>query len=398
MARLINKTTGKPTEQFGFRGTDLGYFVKTNHGYCLSLFGDTFDNPMPGGTGWRSPVMTRQHNADLDNGLKWDNAAGGTRAKQLVDYVHSRKAEAYNTPYKPFTIIPNDAAHLPDGRYVMSTFVVRSWEKHGPHSWLTWGNKWYVSDDKHAENWKPATFSDLGGRPMQFDNDTNQEWCKFQNASLVMHDDGYLYMFGTESGRTQGGGIYLARVKWQEFNHLFKWEFWGWTGEKWQWGTNHASPILMPTLANRAIGEINAQVIEGQIVLAYVDYGIGAVTRTATHPASVWTDAQVHATQDTVPNLYAPSVHPYSTLAKPYAHISQWHDKFYGCGFYALDPLRSAKPVEPDTDDGTVEGTPLPTCTPTDELTAAELADMLTANTSIDPAKLALELGKRLGM
>ena len=398
MARYINTTTGAATERFGFKGTDLGYFALTNHGYCMSVFGDTFDNPMPGGSGWRSPVILRQSNRDLANGLKWDNAVGGTRAKQVVDYTHHSAAVANTKPYAPFTVIPNDIAHLPDGTYIMSTFVVRSWERQGPYSWVTWGNKFYTSIGLHGEKWAPATFADLdhGKAPMQFNNDPAQGWRCFQNASLVMHPDGYLYMFGTESGRKDGGGIFLARVKWENWRHLFKWEFWGWTGTQWQWGTKTPTAIITPTLKDRPIGEINAQLIDGVVVLAYVDYGVGAVTRTATHPASVWTDPQVHATQADTPNLYAPSVHPYSTLAEPYAHISQWHKTFYGCKFYQLAPLRDPRPVEPGTEDGTAEGTNLQLCRPVGDLTAAELADILTADTTVNSMDLAVELTKRL--
>ena len=395
MSKVINTTTGDATAKFGFRGTDLGYFSKTNHGYVMSVFGDTFDNPMPGGPGWRSPVILRQSNTDLANGLKWDNAVGGSRAKQVVAYDHQPKDVAYNKPYAPFTIIPNDIVHLPDGTYLLSTFVVRSWDSHGDHSWLTWGNKFYKSTDKHGENWAPATWGDLGGRPMQFNNDT-PGWRCFQNATFIMHPDGYLYMFGTESGRTRGGGIYLARVKWQEWDKLFKWQFWGWNGSQWQWGTELPTPIIKPTLPTGSLGEINAQLIDGVVVLAYGEGGVGAVTRTATHPASVWTAPQVHATQLDTPNLYAPSVHPYSTLAEPYAHISQWHSSFYGCKLHRLAPLRDPRPAEPKTGTGTAEGTNMKLCTPTEDMSAAELADILTADTEVSATELAAELTKRL--
>lgn len=400
MAQYINTTTGDATARFGFRGTDLGYFALTNHGYCMSVFGDTFDNANPKqGGGWRSPVILRQSNRDLDNGLKWDNAVGGARAKQAVDYVHQPANVANTKQYAPFTIIPNDIVHLPDGTFLMSTFIVRSWERSGPYSWVTWGNKFYKSTEKHGEDWHEATFADLGGgrAPMVFNNDPQQGWRFFQNASLVLHPDGYLYMFGTESGRKDGGGIYLARVRWQDWNKLFKWEFWGWTGDKWQWGTKQPSPILTPTLPNHAIGEVNAQLIDGVVVLAYVDYGIGAVTRTATHPASVWTAPQVHATSLTVPNLYAPSVHPYSTLEKPYAHISQWNSSIYGCKFYALAPLRDPRPVAPGTENGTAEGTNINLTTPVGDLDANQLAELLTSDTAVKAADLAAELAKRLG-
>ena len=399
MAHYINTTTGEATARFGFRGTDLGYFTLTNHGYVLSTFGDTFDNSMPGGSGWRSPVILRQSNRDLDAGLKWDNAVGGARAKQALPYEHASKDTAYNTKDAPFTVIPNDVVHLPDGTYLMSAHHVRSWDRHGDASWLTWCNRFYISREKHAENWEVAkwTTPGLAGKPMQFNNDAAQEWRKFQNATFVLWDDGYLYMFGTESGRTNGGGIHLARVKWDKWHDLNAWQLWGWQNDQWTWGARVATAILSPTLPKGAIGEINAQIIDGVVVLAYCDFGIGAVTRTAVRPDSVWTDPQIHATQLDTPNLYAPSVHPYSTLAKPYMHLSQWHSKFYGCKFYALPALRDPRPVAPDNYSGTVEGTDAAVCTDVSGMDAAELADLLTKDTDVSAEDLAAELVKRLG-
>lgn len=391
MARMINVTTGDATAKFGFRGTDLGYFTKTNHGYCLATFGDTFDNPMPGGSGWRSPVILRQSNTDLAAGLKWDNAVGGARAKQVLPYTHANKATAYNTPDAPFTVIPNDVVHLPDGTYLMSAHHVRSWDRHGDASWVTWCNRFYISREKHAENWDVAkwTTPGLAGKPMQFNNDPSQEWHKFQNATFVLWD-GYLHMFGTESGRTNGGGIHLARVRWDKWHDLNAWQLWGWQDNQWTWGARVATAILSPTLPKGSIGEINAQVIDGIVVLAYCDFGIGAVTRTALRPDSVWTNPQIHATQLSTPNLYAPSVHPYSTLERPYMHLSQWKSNFYGSKFYAMDPLRRPHNV------GSVEGTDVPVETDTSELNADQLADLLTQDTTVTAEDLAAALAKVL--
>jgi len=66
----IKDLTGEETARFGFRGTDLGFTAKTRHGYCVSIFGDTFDTAMPGGPGWRSPVGLRQSNSDIQNGIR----------------------------------------------------------------------------------------------------------------------------------------------------------------------------------------------------------------------------------------------------------------------------------------------------------------------------------------
>ena len=393
MARVINTTTGENTARFGFRGTDLGYFTRTNHGYVLATFGDTFEQPMPGGPGWRSPVITRTHNADLDAGLKWDNAVGGDYAKQVVDYVHHSAEAARSTPGAGVTHIPNDVVHLPDGTYVLSAHVVKDWNRAGRSSWQTWCNRLFMSAQRDAEHWENTPV-------LEFWNDG--EFSKFQNMTLVLWHDGYLYAFGTEQGRTDDGGIYLMRVAWENWHNRAAWEFWGWTGTAWEFGTGHASPILVPTVPGTPIGEINAQVIDGQVVLAYIDYGIGFVTRTALHPAGLWTDPQVHATDGDIPRFYAPSVHPYSTLERPYAHVSQWTADFYGTKFYALDPLTSAAPPAPEAGDDeplpaepVTEGDGTPLCRDLSALTAAELADVLTATTSVSADELAAELTAR---
>jgi len=76
-AGYVKDLTGEETARFGFRGTDLGFTARTNHGYCITIFGDTFDQPVPqNSTGWRSPVGLRQSNADIQNGIRWDNCIG----------------------------------------------------------------------------------------------------------------------------------------------------------------------------------------------------------------------------------------------------------------------------------------------------------------------------------
>ena len=391
MAQHIAKTTGEGrTSQWGVRGTDLGYLTKTNHGYVLGTFGDTFSTPAPSSEGWRSPVILRTHNADLDSGIRWDNAVGGDTARQAVEYVRQSKADAMAREAGGYTQIPNDVIHLPDGRYVMSTFVVRSWDRHGPAAWLTWSNRLYVSTETHAEHWSPAKNRDTGMGQVTFPN--LREWSKFQNMSMVLWD-GHIYAFGTQSGRYDGGGIYLARVKWEDWDRPSRWQFWGWTGTAWQWGTAHASPILGPSRPWAPIGEVNARVIEGQVVLTYMDYGVGAVvTRTAVAPDSVWTNPQAHVTAAELPRLYAPALHPYSSLGKAYAHISQWTDDYYGCHLYRLAPLASAAPISPAEG---LEGTNREPAADLSKLDAETLAAILTSETDVTAEELLAALQAR---
>lgn len=344
MTMLISKTTGEQTSRFGFRGTDLGYFTLTNHGYVIATFGDTFDSDKPGGSGWRSPVMLRSSNKNLEAGIRWDNAVGGGRAKEVISYTHHSAATARTVKDAAFTHIPNDMIHMPDGRFLLSTFSVRDWENSTPGgSWNTWANCLWVSNEQHAENWDRAMWSDLRA-PIQFNNDPAQGWDKFQNATLVLRD-GYLYMFGTQAGRWKGGGVYLARVRADKWETLAAWEFWSWTGSMWAWKPwmeSKPGMILSSRHPGGAIGEINVREIEGVLVLSYIDYSIAGgalVTRTAMAPDKVWTAPQIHAGQAQIPALYAPALHPYSTLAKPFAHVSQWHSSAYQSSLYQLDPI-----------------------------------------------------------
>lgn len=403
MAQIINDTTGVPTKPFGFQGTDLGYFVPTRHGYNLALFGDTFNgaDPNNSGGGWRSPVILRQSNRDLAQGLKWDNAVGGSTAKQAWPYRHiGDKGTVNGTNFDAFTVIPNDAIHLPDGNFLANGFRVKRWGSDATQ-FMCWtiSAAWFWSADKHAETWDVCRHEDDLGRLYEWENKGRD--ALFQNNTMVMVDpegtkDPNVYVFGTPEGRKADGGIYLRRAHWQHLCNDSAWEFWGWTGKRWEWGKDvQPTPILSPSVKGTAIGEVNVQVIEGVLVLAYLDGPLGAVTRTAVAPDAVWTDPQVHATMLTAPNLYAPSVHPYSTLAKPYMHLSQWYTNLqilgtrYGCRFWSMDPLTDPRPV-PEAPQPGDDGAPL--CRDLSSLSAGELAEELSRNSSVNASELAAAL------
>ncbi|WP_217270751.1 DUF4185 domain-containing protein, partial [Enterococcus faecalis] len=76
-------------------------------------------------------------------------------------------------------------------------------------------------------------------------------------------------------GALQGAdksGVYLRRCHWKHLWERSKWEFWGWTGSRWEWGTKvWPTPILKPFLPGGSIGEINAQWLGGKVRLTYMD-------------------------------------------------------------------------------------------------------------------------------
>ncbi|GAA0613507.1 hypothetical protein GCM10010174_33910 [Kutzneria viridogrisea] len=341
----VKDLTGEETAGFGFRGTDLGFTAKTNHGYCISIFGDTFDQPVPqNGTGWRSPVGLRQSNADIQNGIRWDNCIGGGAAKQMIPYDHRDANTARNEPGQVVTEIPNDLIHLPDGRYMMTTFGVRDWAIQSEGgipspggSWRTWYSRQWTSTETHAENWERTWDLDNNRENMDFWNEGL--WSHFQNNSMIMWpNEGFVYIYGTNEGRWNGGGIHLMRVPWDKMWQRSQYTFWGADDAgRWDFRPNGPStPIIAAPSPFEAIGEISAQVIDGRVVLSFLNGARGAVTQTAPYPTGLWTAPRTHVTFAQAPYLYAPIVHPYSTLGSAQLLVSQWINPGPDSSFYGV--------------------------------------------------------------
>ncbi|MBB1033172.1 DUF4185 domain-containing protein [Dietzia sp. CQ4] len=325
MARLVKELTGpNETGRWGAAATDLGYPAVTNHGYTITIFGDTFVDRV-GGADWRSPVGFRQSNPDIENGIRWDNAIGGAHAKQMINYQHRGTVSAGQLP-DGFTNIPNDLIHLPDGRYIMTTFAIRSWDPiTAGGSWATFHSRLWTSTDAHAENW--GRTRDLEANRENFDFPNTGEWSHFQNNTMLMFPgEPWVYIYGTNEGRWNGGGIHLMRVDWRSMWNRSTYEFWGRDGGGvWAWRRGgFTTPILTPTLPNNAIGELSAQVINGRVVLSYCDGVLGAITRTSPRPEGVWTLPAIQVTAAQQPALYAPAIHPYSSLGRAQMLLSAW--------------------------------------------------------------------------
>lgn len=280
---------------------------------------------MSGGTGWRSPVGFRQSNPDIENGIRWDNAIGGAYAKEMVPYVHRGGIYDGQLP-DGFTNIPNDLVHLPDGRYIMTTFAIRSWgNATSGGSWATFHSRMWTSTDAHAENWGRTW--DVEANRENFDFPNSGEWSHFQNNTMIMFPgEPWVYIYGTNEGRWRGGGIHLMRVDWRSMWNRSTYEFWGRDGSGvWAWRRGgFTTPILMPTVPNDGIGELSAQVIDGRVVLSYCDGVLGAITRTSPRPEGVWTLPAIQVTGIQQPALYAPAIHPYSHLGRAQMLLSAW--------------------------------------------------------------------------
>ncbi|WP_066583933.1 DUF4185 domain-containing protein [Corynebacterium provencense] len=355
MSTLIHTSAGygglasgdtKPTDKFQVKGTDLGYLFTGGKGAWVGgLFGDTFNKPDPhgatpaGGDQWRSPVLGRTSNRDfLTRGAVWDNFAGapntGGRAKEIFPYRHvgANVGQVNSGNFDAFTVIPNDAIQVPDGRYFAMGFRVREWLSN-PTQAMCWtiSNAWFWSDEPNADTWQVGRYRDNLNRLYEWDVwDARGKF--FQNASfLMMPNDDNLYVFGSREGRktgvgTEADGVYLRRA---HYNNCFtdtEWEYWGWTGDRWEWGKNITpTPILQPLTPGGFIGELNVQRIAGKIVLTYADTVAGSVALTADRPDGVWSAPTVLVSRVQSAAQYAPSVHPWNTnLEDAYFHLSAW--------------------------------------------------------------------------
>ncbi len=333
---------GHPTRKFQVGGTDLGFLFEGGKGLWVGgVFGDTFGGDNPGSENWRSPVMGRTSNRDfLERGIQWDNFAGaantGGNAKQIFPYNHNGKnnARVNSGNFDSFTIIPNDIIQVPDGRYFGMGFRVQRWSELDTSKQAmcyTASNAWFWSDEPHADSWQVGRYRDNLGRLYEWENSGRNQY--FQNATFlqVPGEEDTLYVFGSREGRKVGrgpeeDGVFLRRAKIKDAFTEEGWEYWGWTGSKWEWGRNvWPTPILKPITPGSWIGEINAQHIGGKVVLTYADSIVGSVALTADRPDSIWSDPVVLVSRLQEPFGYAPSVHPWSpSLTDAYIHNSSW--------------------------------------------------------------------------
>lgn len=319
------------TTQWGINGADLGATFECSGGgsnFLMTLFGDTFETPLPSSVGWRSPTAVRSSTApgNLAAGISFDNAVGGAYAKEIIPYLHSPM------PAPPWTDgqtnIPCDGIQLPDGRYMMGCFQTEQWQPNPfGTEWITNRVRFWTSTQTHGENWGRTW--DIQGNHENFDFPQSGPWVLFQNISMLQWGD-HIYIYGTRQARTDSFDIHLARVHWNLMWERSAYEFWGRDGAgNWVWSNAvWPTPILSRALPNgrQGIGEINARVIAGKVYLVYCDFSIGSVvTRSAPFPTGLWSLPRMHAAiMTSTPTSYAPALHPRSSEGDAHLLVSQW--------------------------------------------------------------------------
>lgn len=339
MTTKIKDLTGPGlTDRFGVGGTDLGFPFRLSNGSYMYIFGDTFENAGVGGPGWRSPVGLRSRTGTptgrpLSEGIVWDNAAGGTYAKQLVRYEHDTSLR----PGATFTLIPCDAITIGSKSY-LEAVSIRDWNSSDPATVTNYGEL-FVCDDPYGEDWRPTG--------VRWTGRLDQNW------TMEKGGDGYVYIISSAFSRAISGMV-LQRVREEEILDKAAYEPRGWTEEHgWLWG-QPCTPIL-PDQA----GEMSLRRIQGTWVLSYFDSaGYRIAIRTAAHIDGGWT-APVTAVKggawgaesgDTVAQLYGGYIHPESRLDDLHLIVSQWNTEKEAKGWpYRAMQFRSSIPPAVET-------------------------------------------------
>ena len=236
---LVEYVTGpnspnRTLERFGISGTDLG--IPWDNGdpgnpQVLMAFGDTFGYCSVHGQQWRYNTLFRSQDRDLSHGIHVpdgvpNNPYSGSAvwapglSKQVVNSIHKAGHET--------GIIPTAAISIGRTQY-MNFMSIKNWGRDG--EWSTNYSGIARSLD-NGQSWGiyPGTIRLAGADTVPggrfFPGNEN-----FQMGAFMRGKDGYLYSFGTPSGR--GGPAFLSRVPPNAVPDLTKYQYWNGEGKGW---------------------------------------------------------------------------------------------------------------------------------------------------------------------
>ncbi|MBF6328996.1 DUF4185 domain-containing protein [Nocardia transvalensis] len=283
--QLTGMASPNRTENSNVLGTDLGIMWDDGRGQMLTAFGDTAGLGMPNllaGSmwAWRSNVLFRSPAGAAPT--------DGVRYTSFVD----NPLPSPKIPGVEISFIPTAGVSVGGVQY-MSMMSVREWGTDG--HWDTNYSTLAVSGDD-GQTWAqlPTT---RRANEHGFQN--------FQQAAFVKAD-GYVYKFGTPSGRDNPG--FVSRVKEADIANLDAYEYWD--GGAWKpKDANLAKPIV------GGVGELSVMWNQhlGQYVMLTTDPFNSVVLRTAPAPEGPWSQPRVLIDARDLPTAYAPMIYPYQT-------------------------------------------------------------------------------------
>lgn len=309
--RKVCNLTGPGTNsaRFGFLATDLGIAVRQPDGQIAYIFGDTFADACVGCGEWISPMLLRSAPGRPQGCIEFTSAAGGNKAKQIIDYVHHADGIS--------TWLPSDAITIGDRMYLH--LIANAGLGNVVKTQIAY------SDD-NGENW---TMSDTAIWPGDANHGLQQLW------TWERGDDGFVYIFSTKF-ISRDRQLILHRVPEDQILNPAAYEPWGHTeATGWQWG-NAATWVH-----DDHYGEMSLRRIDGTWVLAYFnagDYNLTVKILENGPLSNLWevpTHVVIHGSgwhneNDSgtlrAAQLYGGYIHPDSTLNNLHLIVSQWRN------------------------------------------------------------------------
>ncbi len=287
-------------------GTDLGIIWEMNPGKYGMFFGDTFGadfkpnntSPGPNGTSWRSNVLAFSEDIQLEDGLTFSGMATDNAGKAR-EIVYGAKD---TSGFGDWTSIPT-AAIRANGTDYVHYMNIRNWT-----GWVTNYSSLYKSTD-NGVSWTICS-------TVKFSEDSH-----FGQVGYFKKD-GYVYMIGTETGRS--GSAYLSRFKETDIENQHAYEYWNNQKKQWIQGDENQATIVIPG----TVGELSFIYNESfkKWIIAYFNsekYNISL--RSADDITGPWSEDVELASGYQYPQLYGSFFHPLSVNGRNlYFSTSMW--------------------------------------------------------------------------
>jgi hypothetical protein len=308
-------------QRFAITGTDLGIMWDNGdpaNSQVLMAFGDTNGYCSVPGKQWRYNVLFRTQDRALSNTISVPNGVLANRysgspvwapgiSKQIINSIKFAPSET--------GIIPTAGISVGTNQYI-NFMSIKNWDS--PGSWTTNFSAIAMSPD-NGENWGVYPGTVRTARP----GDAKVPYVpgneNFQQTALLRSGDGYVYTFGTPSGR--GGPAFVARVPQGSVPDLTKYEYWN--GGSWVPNNPSAATPVIPG----PVGEMSVQynTYLKRFLTLYGNPAGDVVSRTAGAPQGPWEGEQVLVPSNQFPGgIYAPFLHPWSTGKELYFNLSLW--------------------------------------------------------------------------
>lgn len=284
-------------------GTDLGIIWEMEPGNYGIFFGDTFgrdfrpntQNPGPNGSDWRNNVLAFSDDSNLEDGL---------RISSMVEDANGNAKEIIHSPKTAtdITSIPTAAIRANGADYV-HYFNMRDW-----NTWTTNYSGMYKSTD-NGNNWT------------KLDHVNFTSNSPFGQAGYFKKD-GYVYMIGTQTGRSSKAS--LARFREVDIENRNQYEYWNGQTKTWSKGNEYAATVII----DDEVGELSF-IYNSKLDLWIIAYFNGPryniSMRTAKDITGPWSEPYEIASGWEYAQLYGSYFHPLSADSETlYFTMSMW--------------------------------------------------------------------------